>query len=143
MFRFIQIDLQIDRLIAGRFIERQIYGRQISRSSLITPNPIPLLPPVTIATGIFRSARFSETENCHPHLQEEPSRNFERRHLEVHRENTPCFVHLSNLNTFIYLKKEAQCVSVGQKEMKIHIKICFQSNLSFYVSVLKSKGLRF
>ena len=35
----------------------------------------------------------------------------------------------------IYLKKEAQCVSVGQKEMKIHIKIYFQSNLSFYISV--------
>ena len=49
---------------------------------LTTPNPIPLFPPVTIATGIFRSGRLRKIgERClrlHPHLQKESSHNFQQ-----------------------------------------------------------------
>ena len=44
--------------------------------------------------------------------------------------------------SLIYLQNEVQYFSVGQLKLKIHIKMCFQSNPNFYVFVTKSKGFR-
>ena len=40
----------------------------------------------------------------------------------------------------IYLSKEAQYISIDQLELKLHIKMCFQSDPNIYVFEQNSRG---